>query len=480
VAIRLGLRRQKRGGNEAIVISDHGPLSMKILIPDTQPIYRPWRLNALLLSEEEFVSFISSEIKSFLEINQTPGMSSSTIWESLKAYLRGQIISYCANKKKINNERLTQLTNEILELDRTYSHSPSANLIKSRMVLQTEFDNLSTRQAEYLISKTRHGHYEHGEKAGRVLAHQLRQKSANQTISAIHDDHGVKWTDNKEINSCFSHFYQSLYTSDSTADPSEVGDFFKSLNMPYVNPDLVVELERELSVMEITSAVRDMQSGKSPGPDGFPTEFYKKFESQLSPLILKVFEESLLSGSLPASMREAVISLLIKKDKNPLNCSSYRPISLLNTDAKILAKILARRLEKAVPTIISPDQTGFIKDRYSFFNMRRLFNILYGPSPPDHGNNELILSLDAEKAFDRVEWDYLFKTLEAFQFGPTFISWIKILYTLPMAAVRTNNNISKYFELQRGTRQGCPLSPLLFAIAIEPLAIGDSAGGFRA
>lgn len=96
------------------------------------------------------------------------------------------------------------------------------------MTLQTEFDILSTRQAEYLISKTRHGHYGHGEKARRVLAHQLRQRSANQTIPAKNDDNGRKCTDNKEINSCFSKFYQLLYTSDSSTNASEFEDFFLS------------------------------------------------------------------------------------------------------------------------------------------------------------------------------------------------------------------------------------------------------------
>lgn len=105
-----------------------------------------------------------------------------------------------------------------------------------------------------------------------------------------------------------------------------------------------------------------MQNGKSPSPDGFPSEFFKKFSKELSPILLSVYQESFASGMLPQTMRQATISLILKKDKPPLECGSYRPLSLLNVDNKILAKMIAKRLEIVMPMLISDDQTGFIKN----------------------------------------------------------------------------------------------------------------------
>ncbi len=160
----------------------------------------------------------------------------------------------------------------------------------------------------------------------------------------------------------------------------------------------------------------------------------------------------------------------IKKNKDPLQCSSYRPISLLDADVKVLAKGLSLRLESVLhPSVIHIDQTNFIKNGHSFFNIRRLFNIIYDNKVSRCP--EVVVSPDTEKAFDRVEWEYLFTTLSEFGFGQSFLSWTRLLYSSPLSSVHTNNDISGYFPLHRGTIQGCPLSPLLFAVAIELLAI---------
>ncbi len=120
-------------------------------------------------------------------------------------------------------------------------------------------------------------------------------------------------------------------------------------------------------------------------------------------------------------------------------------------------------MEKVIHSLIKEDQTGFIKGRNASDNMRRLLHIL--DFADSHPTPCAVFSLDAEKAFDRLEWNYMWAVLQCFGFGEHFISMIKTLYHSPAASVITGNIISPSFPLQRGTRQGCPLSPLLFSIS---------------
>lgn len=452
-----------------IVISDHAPLLLDIQLSTYKRRPPLWRFNSLLLSDKEFCDFISNSIDEFLLFNQNDSTSCSLLWETFKSYIRGQIISYSALSNKRLNAKLEALSSAIGDLDQRCALKPSPELLKQRLDLQAEFDLASTKEAERLLLHSRGSYYEHGDKASRLLAHQLRRQAASRLIPSIRDTSGTITTDPLEINATFKSFYSSLYTADFPADNTRMNEFLQNLSTPVVDSDIAKQLDSPLSVEEVFNSIKAMQSHKAPGPDGFPIEFFKTFIGKLAPVLLSVFNESLESGSLPPTLTQATIALLLKKDKDPTSCGSYRPLSLLNADVKVLAKVIASRLENVLPSIISEEQNGFIKGRQLFFNTRTLFNIIYSKYSAERP--EIVISLDAEKAFDRVEWGYLFAVLKKFGFGDKFISWIRLLYSFPKASVHTNDTYSDYFDLGRGCRQGCPLSPLLFAVAIEPLSI---------
>ncbi|KAG7478922.1 hypothetical protein JOB18_012902 [Solea senegalensis] len=209
-----------------------------------------------------------------------------------------------------------------------------------------------------MLLKSRGFVYEHGEKAGRLLARQLKCKSSDQLITQIQKENGELTTDPLEINNTFKAFYSKLYTSEAPNDNTDMLNFFKNLNTPVISPTYKADLELPFRLTEISNAISAMQSGKAPGPDGYPIEFYKKFSTKLAPLILEMLNDSVGTGALPRTLTEASITLIPKSGKDKTQCGSYRPISLLNSDIKILAKILARRLESVTGELMQSKLLG--------------------------------------------------------------------------------------------------------------------------
>uniref|UniRef100_A0A3B4EY79 Reverse transcriptase domain-containing protein n=1 Tax=Pundamilia nyererei TaxID=303518 RepID=A0A3B4EY79_9CICH len=244
--------------------------------------------------------------------------------------------------------------------------------------------------------------------------------------------------------------------------------FLSSLDLPSIGELQNKKLMAEITVEELHKAISRLKANKAPGADGYPSEWYKAFRTQVTPVLLNCFNHTLRTGVAPQSWREAVISIIPKDGKDTKECSSYRPISILNVDYKLFASILAKRLESIIPELIDLDQTGFVSNTQTQDNLRRTLQVM------DHitsGNiSAMLVSLDAEKAFDSVGWEYLFRVLTRFGFKDGFIKCMKALYYSPTARIRINGHLSQSITLKRGTRQGCPLSPSLFALYIEPLA----------
>ena len=188
----------------------------------------------------------------------------------------------------------------------------------------------------------------------------------------------------------------------------------------------------------------------------------------MGPHVLSAFTLAIQNTRLPQDTNLATIVVLPKPGHPPEHCASYRPISLINSDLKIFAKILANRLLPVLPRLIHSDQCGFMPARSTRHCLRRLYSAL--ARVRDLMGSKSLLSLDFEKAFDSVDWEYLDGLLDRLGFGPYFRKCVRTLYNGSMAQVRVNGCLSEPFPICRGTRQGCPLSPLLFALAIEPLA----------
>lgn len=168
----------------------------------------------------------------------------------------------------------------------------------------------------------------------------------------------------------------------------------------------------------------------------------------------------------PERWSEAIVSVIHKQGKDPTQCISYHPISLVCNDFKILTAVLNKRVQKYISKLINPDQTGFIPRRHGKNDIRRTLNLQ--SIAITRNTPSMLLGLDAEKAFDRVDWLYLELTLKHMGFSDT--QWLKVLYIDPKSRVRVNGFCSQFFPIGKGTRQGDVLSPSLFAIRIEPLA----------
>ena len=176
------------------------------------------------------------------------------------------------------------------------------------------------------------------------LARLIKKARVKNKIDKIRNENGENTTDNREIQRTIRNYYQQLYAN-KIDNLEEMDTFQEEHNFPKFNQEEIEDLNRHITSTEIETVIRNHPANKSLGPDSFTAEFYQKFREELIPILLKLFQKIAEEGKLPNSFYEATITLIPKPDKDATKKENYKPISLMNIDAKNISKILANRIQ---------------------------------------------------------------------------------------------------------------------------------------
>ena len=223
-------------------------------------------------------------------------------------------------------------------------------------------------------------------------------------------------------------------------------------------------MNKSLTLAELENSIKNSQNGKSPGNNGLTREFYIVFWRNISNLLFESLIDGKQKGLLSPSQRQAIIKLLEKK-KDKCLIGNWHPISLINYDTKLLSKTLAKRLKTILPFIISHDQTAYVANRFLGESVRLISDII--ETTKNLNIDGYMLTIDIEKAFDSVDHPFLFAALECIGINGEFLEWLRVLHNNQESCVINGGISTGYFSLERGSRQGDPISAYMFIIIME-------------
>lgn len=270
-------------------------------------------------------------------------------------------------------------------------------------ILLKEQEVLFQERAKTRMFKFMQQEYMQQEKCSAYLFAQMKKKEEKGAIMELERE-GKSVTGRDNILKMVEEYYSSLFgveEVDRGAQEMVLG--FLKERLP---EDARKLLERSITNHELYEAIKTMKNNKVPGIDGLTKEFYITFWDLIGDHLLEVFEEMCETGRMPKSMRTGVISLLHKKG-SPAVLSNYRPLSMVCVDYKILSRTLARRLARVLPAIINADQTCGVKGRQIGWNLQLHRDVL--TYIEERNLTTICVTLDQEKAFDRVNHDFLWR-----------------------------------------------------------------------
>ena len=412
--------------------SDHDAVFLDFSIPESFPRGPGrWKLNVSILRDPVVFQTVS-ELWPRWRWRKPTFSSLQGWWDPGKEHLRSLAVRHCSSA---HHERF--LSRSVLSAlacqrkgkidDGVVSLMPVYERVLAQLV---SFD---LTEAEGAQVRSRVKCAEEGETSSCFFLRLEKKRGTESWISAMRVSNGVVVTDVEGICECWASFYQDLFT----ACPVDLGvqsDLLDCLTLS-LSVDDAASCDGPISPNEAHAALLGMAKGKSPRSVGLPMEFYVAFWDLLGGDLVNVFNAPLEAGLLPFSQREALIALIFKKGDR-LDHKNWRPISLLNVEYKLCARVLVGLLLKVIAKVVAPDQTCGVPGRYIGENVAFLRHVVELAN--EYNLPVALLSLDQEKAFDRVDWPFLFATLAKMDFGDNFILWVRLLYPDVRSSVLVN------------------------------------------
>ena len=437
-----------------------------------------WKLNAQILEDLKYKEGVVNILNDVH--GEFRGIQSHRIkWELIKCRIKQFTIFTCINRVDKQKKARINLQNKIdnfrkkqdISWDDETEHELNIASITLRNLYSEETNGAYVRSRVKWIEK---GEQSHGYFKKMEASHQTYN-----TIKSLKNAEDEIVYDDIKILDVARDFYSTLYSTNSI-DKDTITQYLNDIQIPTLNENDKRTLESDITLEELGDAVKCLKINKSPGTDGLTPEFYKCFWENLKYHFVDMMNEVFNEGELPASCRRSILSLIFKKnDTNDIK--NYRPISLTNYDYKVITFVLAKRLKPVLNTIINKNQSGYITGRFIGNSIRLIKDIFEWTESND--KQGAIICCDFQKAFDSIEWDFIYQVMEKFNFGKNFQRWVKIIYRNPEIVIKNNGWISSMFSMTRGIRQGCPLSALLFILCVEILAqkvrMSDDITGFQ-
>ncbi len=439
--------------------SDHSLVIGTVTLNSVKLKSAYWHFNTNLLSDAHFIDTFKFFWANFRN-EKASFQSLQTWWGFGKTQIKQLCQQYTHNVTKDIIKSIRVLEDEILKFQEVAQSSGNQTHIEGLFLKKSVLSDMQKVKAQGALVRSRFKDIDQMDMPSKFFFSLEKKNGQKRIIHSLFSETGSLISDPIEIRKRANVFYEKLYSCEYGENQVVEQCFFEEL--PKVSEDSNAALKRAISLGELHEALQSMENGKAPGIDGIPVEFYKAFWPVIGEDLLAVLSDSLVRGLLPLSCRRAVLTLLPKKG-DVRDIKNWRPVSLLCCDYKLLSKVLATRLGRVLEEVIHSGQSYCVPGRSIFYNIH-LIRDLFDVSKIT-GIDMGLISLDQEKAFDRVEHEYLWKTLHAFGFSSDFIRYIQVLYNDIESVLRVNGGLCAPFKVCCGVRQGCSLSGILYTLA---------------